>query len=68
MSDIESTRMEAHIGRLHTANARERAVDAAAHLRQAIDILEPVQRSPALDRVASLLDEAATLLLEATDT
>jgi hypothetical protein len=68
MSDIQEDRQTAglvrHIGRLHDANALGRATDAATHLRSAIAVLEPVQRCPKLDRVASLLDEAVSLLLE----
>ena len=68
MGDVKEDRETAglirHIGRLHDANALGRATDAATHLRSAIDILQPVQRCPKLDRVTDLLDEAATLLIE----
>lgn len=62
--DLLGARMALRVDAMHEDDARARATDAATHLRKAMDILEPVERSPELDRVAELLDDAATILIE----
>jgi len=66
MSDRQllAERLARRVDALHEDDARARATDAAKHLRIAMGILEPVERSPDLDHVAELLDDAATILIE----
>lgn len=66
--DPLTARFEARVLQLSAADARARATDAAAHLRKAIDLLLPVARAPELDRVETLLDDAATILVAFLET
>lgn len=63
--DLLMARTRQRLDEKRAAYSRARATDAATHLRMAIDLLDPLSRSPDLDRVAELLDEAATLLVSA---
>lgn len=59
----EIQRLRSRISRYSELDQRGRKTDAAAHLRQAIDLLEGCARpDPKLSRVAELLVEASDLL------
>lgn len=68
MSAAEIKRLEERIARAKGLDARARLTDAAMHLRKAIEIIEGAAApTDKMQRVASLLGEAADLLIEAGD-
>lgn len=59
LSDLEN-----QIARDLATDTRNRATDAARHLRLAIELCTDMQGSPELARAAHHMDEAASALLE----
>ena len=65
MDDVEQdiADLKAQIAADLAADTRGRATDAARHLRLAMELVMDLQETPAMYRVARLMDEAATLLI-----